>query len=152
MKRPGKQRLLVNKGFTSIYALCLLQVVLLFSLMVIQIAISIAQSHQSTALFETELMSIYRIKARLYQLEEEMKIKEETEQAEALEEKESDEIGSEEPSESGFPEREEILTHQGYVATISYEQEEAYVVIGSLHFKVICDMNTFTILDLVYLS
>lgn len=129
----------VNKsGFASIYALYLLNIVVVAALLLLQIAMSVARAHQSDELFNTELIAIYRIKARLNEV--------------ALSSDTSLDEENKQEKEVAFLVTEEMVSHEDYTAFMYYHDQTVDVQIDALHFEVLCDLSTNAIMDIVYLS
>lgn len=140
-----KRRLRVNEhGFSSIYALCILNVVLAFSLMVIQISTSIAQSYQDQTLIESELFVIYHIKERLSRMQKSAEEQIEVNTSETEIEREEEPIH--------FPLTQETLFYHGHMALLTYDEEDVIVELEDMKIEIGCDFTTYQIMEFAYLS
>lgn len=139
-----------KKGFASIYALSILQLVLVFSLLLISYAGSMSIAKKEDSLHQAQLFAIYRVKKRLSMISPEENVDDEIEtNDEAKLEGEMIEIPQE--NTASFPIEQERLFYQGHRISIHYEASNAYVEIEQLHMQLQCDFEKQIILELVYL-
>lgn len=143
MSRKRQWCLAVNRrGFASLYALAILQIITIFCVLLISSATSIAQSLRAKdSLHHAQLAAIYRIKARLKQ---EPSI--DPTDCETNEDAEE----SEQPSQTTFLLDEESMQIEGYTIHLVYQEETVDVQIENLCFTLIVDPEEKRILDLVY--
>lgn len=135
-----------RKGFVSMYALMLIQSVLLASLLLLSSAAANGSANADMALFDAQIVSAYRIKARLHAWKEyrEEKNKESEEKVDIGEE-------SANPYDEIDVIYEESFYHDDLSIAITYWIDHCDVMIDHMNIRVYYQIEDESILDMVYL-
>lgn len=147
MAKQKRKRLRVEtKGFACIYVLGILQLVVVFSLMLITSSASISVSKREDSIHMAQLFAIYRVKERLSNVEI---VQPEDSQEKNTEIDEVQEALNQE-EQWHFTIEQEQIEYYGHHIDIQYESELVQVSIDHLQFTLHCDLKERIILDLVY--
>lgn len=137
-----------RKGFVSLYALMLLESVLLASLTAISSAAANHLANGDMPLFDAQIVTVYRIRERLHQWRE--KREEETKQEEGDHEAQGDDASTDQtgPDEIAFTER---FCHDDVWITMTYREDDCDVQIDHMSIRIVYRIADESILDMVYL-
>lgn len=125
-----------NRGFSSIFVLMILSVVLAFCLLVMQMARTLSSHHHSdSSMHEAQLFAIYHVKTYFHH-----KSENQSEENKSSETEEDDVIKDEQ----------ETLYYQSHPIDITYHDHQALITIEHLQFHIIYDESGHFITAPVY--
>lgn len=135
-----------RKGFVSMYALMLIESVLLASLLLLSSAAANVSANGDMPLFDAQIVSLYRIKARYHAWKE-------SREEENRKSEEGTEIGEEAWNQEDDIDviYEEHFYHDDIEISITYWIDHCDVVLDHMNIRVFYQIEEESILDMVYL-